>query len=1006
MIRKLFSIIALMTLVVSASAQSNESAHSLRIYSHSGMTKVAMKPGWTISHSRNDATGAAHNDCVALVISDGDSTVLTLPIADIDSLVMPGRRTVVFHGATVETPALGKAITANSAVNDTQKDDATPPLLRSSFSGNFPGKGSSNVTFYWTENDRIQLETGDFSHARNLSSDKTKASFVFDGADLDADTYGVYYPNKTVHISSIQTQTGADNSDHIGAAGDCGYDDATLTNDGSYTFTLKHKAAYFCFLPHIDYLPSVKVTKIVVHASSAIAGDYQMSASGLYNGANTSQNITLNLIPKNTNDFFIGHSAATEQNNCAAYMVFKPQNATYTVTYSLTDTLSHLSLTYIQKFSLNAQPNTVYPVTCNIPERFFEYVSLGSDYLWGTHNYGAVVPNGNGSKYNYSEADTILSKDNSWDIPDKEAVSEILNNCSWQKGTYNGTEGWFITSSDSPNTTEPYRIFLTSGSIWTKRDTTTSNPAKAIAITADGHSMTDIDNGQLLSIRPVRVLDKEYRIPYKGTETISFSGINNGYGFNVYDHAGKNANYDNDADGYLYIQCPDNHKVNIAGTVNTENDRDPLEIYEVNASGDKRICYISGQNKNINVTTDANVILLHFKSDGSVTYSGINLRVNIERKNVKYNVDIITTDGGTVSASKTTANPEDTIALHVVPNAGYVLDHYDIHTADTVLTIYDDDPQMFKDNPSPSRHYVMSDSVRARNGNFWHDDAWFIMPYGNVTVTPVWAKNDTTLYVDVPCSGTMTIEKKYIQRLISAGITAFRFYDYAGKNGKYFDDNVDGSLLIEAPDRYNLKAQGKISTEAACDPLIIYDGGTNDSPVLVNSGGNNTFDVTALYDNGMLVRFKTDNSKNGYDGFEGVISFAKDSTVCYDVPYQSNDTITAVVLKEKFEQGIKCIRIFDHGGIGGNYNNYCNGSITLILPLGTTADINGTLDSESNYDWLYIYDDGTEQIKQSGSQTISYSSTSNIITIKFTSDKSNVSSGFDLTLNIKKKDSE
>lgn len=361
MIRKLFSIIALMTLVVSTSAQSNESAHSLRIYRHSGMTKVAMKPGWTISHSRNDATGAAHNDCVALVISDGDSTVLTLPIADIDSLVMPGRRTVVFHGATVETPALGKAITANSAVNDTQEDDATPPLLRSSFSGNFPGKGSSNVTFYWTENDRIQLETGDFSHAESLSADKTKASFVFDGADLDADTYGVYYPNKTVHISSIQTQTGADNSDHIGAAGDCGYDDATLTNDGSYTFTLKHKAAYFCFLPHIDYLPSVKVTKIVVHASSAIAGDYQMSASGLYNGANTSQNITLNLIPKTSTDFFIGHKTTTEQDSCAAYMVFVPQNTSYTVTYFLTDTLSRMSTTYYQTFSLNAQPNTVYP---------------------------------------------------------------------------------------------------------------------------------------------------------------------------------------------------------------------------------------------------------------------------------------------------------------------------------------------------------------------------------------------------------------------------------------------------------------------------------------------------------------------------------------------------------------------------------------------------------------------------------------------------------------------
>lgn len=1003
MIRKLFSIIVLMTLVVSASAQSNESEHSLRIYSHSGMTKLVMKPGWTVAHSRNDAMGAAHNDCVSLVISDGDSTVLTRPIADIDSIVMPGRRTVVFHGGTVETPALAKAITTDRVLDDARQSDTIPPCLRSSFSGNFPGKGSGNVTFYWTENDRIQLETGDLSHAVNLSADKTKASFVFDGADLDADTYGVYYPDKTVHISNIQTQTGANNSDHIGAAGDCGYAEATQNGDGSYSFTLKHKAAYFCFLPHIDYMPSVKITKIVVHASSAIAGDYQLSAAGLYNGAGTSQYITLNLVPKASSDFFIGHKTSTEQDSCAAYMVFKPQNTSYTVTYFLTDTLSRMSTTYYQTFSLNAQPNTVYPVTCNIPESVFEYVSLGSDYFWATHNYEAVVPNGNGLVCSYADADTILSKDKSWDIPDKLAADELLKKCSWQRGTYNGTEGWLVTGFDNGNNSiQPYRIFLPLCGIWTKRDTMTSDPAKAIAITSGGHSVEDIDNAQMLSVRPIRILGKEYRIPYRGTETVNLCGVRNGYSFKIYDHAGPNADYSSGADGYLLITNSEDHEIHVEGTVNTESTDDPFEIYDKSNGENNRICYKGGRDLNVNLTTDADALLFHFRTDGSVNYSGIDLNVTIQRKDIKYNVDIVPTDGGTVSASKSLANPEDTVRLHVEPKTGYVLDYYDIHTADTVLTVYDDDPQMFKDNPSASRHYLMCDSVRVRNGNFWHDDAWFVMPFGSVTVMPVWAKNDTTLYVDVPCSGTMTIERKYIQRLIDAGITAFRFYDYAGKDGKYNDNNVDGSLLIEAPEKYNLKAKGTTTTEGDCDPLIIYDGATINDRELFNHGGNSSFDVTTLYNNAMLIRFKTDFSKYGYDGFEGVISFVEDTTICYDVPYQSNDTITADVLEEKFEQGVKCIRIFDHGGIGGNYNNYCNGSLTLILPSGTTVDINGTLDSENNCDWLTIYDNSVDKIKQSGSQTITYSSTSNIITIKFTSDYSRVGSGFDLILKIKK----
>ena len=432
------------TLTLTTAAQT---VRPLRVYLASGVVdKMALSSGSSMYHSRLDLDGVEHDDYVSLVVADGDGEHRYL-LSQVDSLVMPNGRRVVFQGSMTVQPSEARLVTEDS--------DTYSGPHRSSFSGTFPGQGKDNVTFFWTENDRIRLDVGYESRASQLTTDKTGAQFVFDSADLDAASYTVYYPGKSVTVLSEQTQTGADNSDHIGPSGDCGTATAMLNDNdnGTYSFTLEHKAAYLCFLPHIDYLPSVRIDKIVLTCNNAIAGTYQLASGGLYNSSATSNTITLNLVPQKEKDFFLGHSISTEQDSCAAYMVIAPQDASrsFTATYYLTDTLSHISKVYRQTFSFQPLANTVYPVTCNIRDTEFRTIDLGLSCNWSNVNVNATEPSLKGSDFDSEEeanaallAQTIVTE---WLMPDEDQKEEILEKCDWTWGTYNGKTGYLVTGA-------------------------------------------------------------------------------------------------------------------------------------------------------------------------------------------------------------------------------------------------------------------------------------------------------------------------------------------------------------------------------------------------------------------------------------------------------------------------------------------------------------------------------------------------------------------------------
>ena len=229
------------------------------------------------------------------------------------------------------------------------------------------GVYNSGVDFYWTPNDNIWVKSGSTtsptltaSSSNNITSTTTSAKFYFDGT-YTAASYPVRYTGNastsgnTVTIATSQNQDEANNATQLGTVGDCGVGTATRQTDGSYKFTLSHKASYITFMPYYskeELDASAVVTQIKVEAANdeKLAGTFNFSDSGL-GAANSSFNsVTLTLNGTNPKTGFPIPTTATASKNAAIMVVAPGTYSTFKVTYTLYDSVtgtnSTISYTY------------------------------------------------------------------------------------------------------------------------------------------------------------------------------------------------------------------------------------------------------------------------------------------------------------------------------------------------------------------------------------------------------------------------------------------------------------------------------------------------------------------------------------------------------------------------------------------------------------------------------------------------------------------------------------
>jgi len=230
------------------------------------------------------------------------------------------------------------------------------------------GVYNSGVDFYWTPSDNIWVNSGSTtsptltaSSSNNITSTTASAKFYFDGT-YTAASYPVRYTGNastsgnTVTIATSQNQVEANNATQLGTVGDCGVGTATRQTDGSYEFTLSHKASYITFMPYYskeELAASAVVTQINVTVANGekLAGKFNFSDSGLGAANSSSNSVTLTLNGTSPTPGFPIPTTATASKNAAIMVVAPGTYSTFKVTYTLYDSVTRTNSTISYTYS-------------------------------------------------------------------------------------------------------------------------------------------------------------------------------------------------------------------------------------------------------------------------------------------------------------------------------------------------------------------------------------------------------------------------------------------------------------------------------------------------------------------------------------------------------------------------------------------------------------------------------------------------------------------------------
>ena len=281
--------------------------------------------------------------------------------------------------------------------------------------------------FYWEDGDYIYVKDDDGVLQKSTNAPKSKvAAFKYKvpGKFTANTSYKVYYLGKnsdgtSVSISTAQSQTAPDNTEHFGTAGDYGTATATGTLGGkSFSFELEHQPAYLVFQPYTSntILHDCYLTKVEVTSDNDIAETYTfnpttgaLDASAVTNGNKIV--LTTSGSSSNPDGFPLTNNTANVATN-GAYMVIKPGAHILRVRYWVKDLVTEVEGTITKTLSQKTYaPNTYYDMTANLNVRDYDgtkyYMWDAQQNYWAGHEWNSANPwqpvlNGN-SNSNYAK---------------------------------------------------------------------------------------------------------------------------------------------------------------------------------------------------------------------------------------------------------------------------------------------------------------------------------------------------------------------------------------------------------------------------------------------------------------------------------------------------------------------------------------------------------------------------------------------------------------------------
>ena len=269
----------------------------------------------------------------------------------------------------------------------------------------------SNGKFFWEAGDKIYVkdDNGAWHASSNSPTGKTdNFKFKVPGKFTQSSTYKVYYPGKNgnqdqVTIPATQSQSEPNTTAHFGTSGDCGMADASKQSNGSFAFTLDHKAAYLLLLPRTSntVLHDCYLTKVEVNSDNDITDTYTLNpTTGKLTGTGTGKQIIVSTGGSGAyaNGFPLTNNATSAATN-GSYVVIKPGTHTLKIRYWVKDVATGIEGTITKTLaSATYDQNKYYNITANFDVRDYDgdhyYMWDAQEQYWKGHewNHGGSQP--------------------------------------------------------------------------------------------------------------------------------------------------------------------------------------------------------------------------------------------------------------------------------------------------------------------------------------------------------------------------------------------------------------------------------------------------------------------------------------------------------------------------------------------------------------------------------------------------------------------------------------
>lgn len=508
--------------------------------------------------------------------------------------------------------------------------------------------------------------------------------------------------------------------------------------------------------------------------------------------------------------------------------------------------------------------------------------------------------------------------------------------------------------------------------------------------------------------------------------------------FKVYDDGGPDNIFSDFCDGYMILTAAEGFRIKLTGTVQCEQSKDYLEVYDgntteqligkygysmFNTSEDIGTIYSSGQS-----------LLLHFQSNNWNVFSldyGLDLKVETVTLPSPY----LTFSGFTATAGQDGYDPsaENESWPSLVDNTTHTVWRTHNDTGVGFRTCW---VEFHHTEPIVPKKYFLVTGNQTKNHPGRLPKSWILK--GKLHETDEW----TTITTVEDDEHLLPINDYAVEFSLEENHQAFQYYRFEVKevqghepgSNEFWDDYVMelNELYFKGYKASEVQNDLSFATINGVEPIYVYTGNNFDINYVVTNVNGDTLTAGTDY-LGAIEPYPvqapadyelTISAKDG-SGFTGnqnlsfkVIDYPLGVEVdnVYESPTQLGyyyvtmpKTGTKTIDLSHPEGFTTSIKIYDDGGSSDNYSNECNGDLLLQAPEGYVLQLTGTVTSSIPSDYLKIYNGSTtydpilgkeEFGSEDGEDIGTLITTGRDMLLHFYSSYSHTCSGLNLTLSI------